>query len=331
MASKRKLETDDTDDFQEIHVSNKKHTLDSDEEDSDEYEKEDLNESDIEGVEEGEANVRDEVKITPFNMREELEEGHFDKEGHYHWNKDAEVKDNWLDNIDWVKIKSKDNSKVNADEESNDSTKLPDAFNEVQTYAKVLDFMNSNETIQKTLQRLGKNRAKISSTERLRRKKLGLVDEAAEKITQFTELVNEILTRTGNMDIYQETYAQIKTKVNNSPSTSKGTMSAGSTSASDTFDMYSDDFVEKEKNLLETHKQKEKPIHANDVASKPTPELCWEFKWKQNDIDLQGPYSTEQMLKWSQQKYFKEGVYVRKIGDIGNFYSSNRIDFDLYL
>lgn len=37
-------------------------------------------------------------------MREELEEGHFDKEGHYHWNKEAQIKDNWLDNIDWVKV-----------------------------------------------------------------------------------------------------------------------------------------------------------------------------------------------------------------------------------
>lgn len=50
--------------------------------------------------------MEDDVKITPFNMREELEEGHFDKEGHYHWNKESEIKDNWLDNIDWVKVGS---------------------------------------------------------------------------------------------------------------------------------------------------------------------------------------------------------------------------------
>lgn len=62
-----------------------------------------LNDSDIEGGEEGVGKVEDDVKITPFNMREELEEGHFDKDGHYHWNKETEIKDNWLDNIDWVK------------------------------------------------------------------------------------------------------------------------------------------------------------------------------------------------------------------------------------
>jgi hypothetical protein len=39
-------------------------------------------------------------------MKEEMEEGHFDADGHYHFNKDAkgDLKDNWLDNIDWVKV-----------------------------------------------------------------------------------------------------------------------------------------------------------------------------------------------------------------------------------
>lgn len=64
-----------------------------------------LNDSDIEGGEEGVAKVEDDVKVTPFNMKEELEEGHFDKDGHYHWNKETEAKDNWLDNIDWVKVR----------------------------------------------------------------------------------------------------------------------------------------------------------------------------------------------------------------------------------
>lgn len=37
-------------------------------------------------------------------MKEELEEGHFDADGHYQFHKDADIKDNWLDNIDWVKV-----------------------------------------------------------------------------------------------------------------------------------------------------------------------------------------------------------------------------------
>lgn len=42
--------------------------------------------------------------FTAFNMKEELEEGHFDKQGHYLWNKEKEIRDNWLDNIDWMQV-----------------------------------------------------------------------------------------------------------------------------------------------------------------------------------------------------------------------------------
>lgn len=42
------------------------------------------------------------VPITPFNLKEEMEEGHFDAEGNYFIKKDADIRDNWLDNIDWV-------------------------------------------------------------------------------------------------------------------------------------------------------------------------------------------------------------------------------------
>ena len=39
-------------------------------------------------------------------MKEELEEGHFDTEGNYHWKKEGNIRDNWLENIDWVKVRS---------------------------------------------------------------------------------------------------------------------------------------------------------------------------------------------------------------------------------
>ncbi|XP_073824777.1 CD2 antigen cytoplasmic tail-binding protein 2 homolog isoform X3 [Musca autumnalis] len=91
-------------------ITSKKHTLDSDEEDSDEYERDDVD--DVDGEEDGVPNIRDDIKITPFNMREELEEGHFDKEGHYHWDKNSDIRDNWLDNIDWMKIPSSSGVKL---------------------------------------------------------------------------------------------------------------------------------------------------------------------------------------------------------------------------
>lgn len=56
------------------------------------------------GQEEGVVGQDGEIRITPFNMQEELEEGHFDTEGMYHWKKEKDVQDNWLENIDWCKV-----------------------------------------------------------------------------------------------------------------------------------------------------------------------------------------------------------------------------------
>lgn len=45
------------------------------------------------------------TKITPFNMREEMDEGHFDSEGNFIFDKnDENVKDAWLEGIDWEKV-----------------------------------------------------------------------------------------------------------------------------------------------------------------------------------------------------------------------------------
>lgn len=56
------------------------------------------------GTEEGPSAPETNVGFTAFNMKEELEEGHFDKDGHYLWKKEKQIKDNWLDNINWVQV-----------------------------------------------------------------------------------------------------------------------------------------------------------------------------------------------------------------------------------
>lgn len=56
------------------------------------------------GAEDGPSAPETNVGFTAFNMKEELEEGHFDKQGHYLWNKEKEIRDNWLDNIDWMQV-----------------------------------------------------------------------------------------------------------------------------------------------------------------------------------------------------------------------------------
>ena len=72
----------------------KKHSIDSDEEDDyleQKPENEKLDDNDIEGQEEFTIERDGEIKITPFNLREEQEEGHFSKDGNFVWKKEKEV------------------------------------------------------------------------------------------------------------------------------------------------------------------------------------------------------------------------------------------------
>lgn len=57
----------------------------------------------------------------------------------------------------------------------------------------------------------------------------------------------------------------------------------------------------------------------------------WEYKTENTDnAEIKGPFSNSQMLKWSEDGTFDKGVYCRKVDSGGPFYSSLRIDFDLY-
>nr|CAD7459669.1 unnamed protein product [Timema tahoe] len=129
----------------------KKNSLDSDEEDDAVGTAYDvLADDDIEGQEDGVAGFDGETQITPFNMKEELEEGHFDTDGNYHWAKDKrELRDNWLENIDWIKpVKV-----TEADSDSTGSEGTP--FDPVPAYRQMLELMKPGETVAKAIRRLG--------------------------------------------------------------------------------------------------------------------------------------------------------------------------------
>lgn len=292
-------------------------------------------------------------------MKEELEEGHFDGDGHFRWNKTSEIKDHWLDNLDWVKIKKLDEkTKKNlgigdeskegggglADSSSDSETDEIDdvrKFDVIAAYRRILELMEPKETIKRTLQRLGKKSANISSIERFRRKKAGIIDENATLVIELTELTNKILTKLGNMDIYEETYEHINEKFASKLKSSGGAGSSGTSKSigndDGALDMYADDFDTKEQEKIVDVTTK--PSEASDIgveqkeatAATNANQIQWQFKWKKDDNDSHGPFSTEQMQQWVDDGYFKDGVFVKKIGTDQQFYSSNRVDFELYL
>ncbi|XP_047344240.1 CD2 antigen cytoplasmic tail-binding protein 2 homolog isoform X2 [Vespa velutina] len=324
-------------------------SLDSDEEDQETNEDtyNVMDENEFEGVEDGPTGPEVNVGFTAFNMKEELEEGHFDKEGHYLWKKEKQIRDNWLDNIDWVQVKPRSGSNItkkfkekshglaDSDSDDDDDDGADITFDPVHLYKQILDYLQPGETVSKALCRLGKGKKRLTNAERWKRKKEGKSlqtdDQNSAQITKLTELANELLTRTGNMDIYQESYEQINKKVED-----RGKHSHPSKKEAD-LDMYSDDFDVKEKAKLDekntdNDKQLEDTKLENTKNENQVEDVTWELKWSQEEgAEVHGPHTSEQMHAWAKEGYFKKGAWVRRTGQQNQFYSAARVDFELYL
>lgn len=213
-------------------------------------------------------------------------------------------------------------------DDSSDSEDSQTEFDLIAAYRRILELMQPKETIKKTLQRLGGKSARMSSAERWKMKKAGIIDPNVALVTELTELTNTILTRMGNMDIYEETYEQINSKYSAKTKLDSKTEDDPS-SANDELDMYADNFDAKEKMKLDGGSSKDNSTKNDGVDE--VPEVMWEFKWNQEDSEVHGPFTSVQMQQWVSEGYFKDGVFVKKCGQDSQFNSSNRIDFELYL
>ena len=200
-------------------------------------------------------------------------------------------------------------------------------FDHLDSYKQILAEMKPKESINSTLQRLNNSRTKLTTAQRWKMKKQGIEDKSAEIITKLTGVVNEILTKTGNMNVYELTFEQIKHKI----SEMESAKDAGPSKDAD-LDMYADDFDEKEKTKVTDKTVTFKvPKSVTETEEDEEPKLMWEYKLTQDENDkILGPFSTEQMQMKADNGDFKESVFVRKVGE-NRFYSSARIDFDLYL
>ena len=292
-----------------------------------------------------------EVQITPFNMKEEMEEGHFDKEGTYIFGKREkdEIKDHWLDNIDWVKVNNTTQpgtSKSTSDDDSMDATEYLKKFDPIPIYKEMLTILQPGESVLKALKRLGGGKVQ-SASERWKKKKQndGATqenDQNKQNIAKLTEHANIILSSMGNMDVYQETFEGIRYKIQQAEA--KVPVTASSTEC----DMFGEMFEEKKAVDIGTSTAEGEPSakkvrfdgtsttnneeKKKEESDSKTEAVQWEFKWKnEDDAEIHGPNTSHQMQNWVDQGYFESGVWVRRVGQGGDFYTSRRIDFELYL
>ncbi|XP_054851460.1 CD2 antigen cytoplasmic tail-binding protein 2 isoform X2 [Eublepharis macularius] len=332
-----------------------KHSLDSDEEDDDEGDDEGrgskydiLASDDVEGQESATIDYEDGVRITPFNLQEEMEEGHFDSEGNYFLKKEAMIRDNWLDNIDWVKIKEQPPGRKKApldsaeEEEEDDDDDLEVGRTPLDKKALLegmVDLLQPGETVARAIQRLG-DKGGPKSTGRQRRpwsrlkaeeaepaeegdlQKLGS-PERKEQLERLSGLADQMVAR-GVYEIYQETREKLTLRLR-----ALDHPPAAPSAPEPELDMFAEDIDEAklgEKTAVAGGEEQQPG--GDDVLS----EVMWEYKWENtNTSELYGPFSSSQMQDWVSQGYFPDGVYCRKADNSeGQFYNSKRIDFDLY-
>lgn len=241
--------------------------------------------------------------------------------------------DNWLDDIDWVKVKKNENYKKKyytaEGEYSSDEEETTEVvkFDPLASFKTVIEFMKPSESVNGALQRLNKSRTKLTTAQKWKMKKQGMIDDSAESITKLTGVVNEILTQTGNMNVYELTYEQIYLKIKEMEDREAASGSGKVTE----LDMYADDFYEKEKTVITDKTVTFKKPSSEKKAEDDQVELMWEYKFTQDEnAEIFGPFKTIEMMKKVDNGEFKDNVFCRKIGD-DRFYSSSRIDFDLYL
>ena len=319
-----------------------KHTIDSDDEEDDRKQHEQfegMKDEDMEGQEDDTVTLDGDIKITPFNLKEEQQEGTFSKDGDFVWNKKDEVKDAWLDDVDRQKVRGRTEAEVaraEAAAEAEDEAQA--AYSEQASYRSLAEFLKPGETVARALRRLGPAKA-VSQAQRWKKKKAGVEEdprekENKEKMLQLTGVADEILTRSGNMEIYEMTFEAIQYKLKaEDEATAAKTKTAvpEGIDDDDALDMFADN-LDTEK-VQQEKKEFAAKLAANkaEVAAPTLEEVAWEWKWKETkDEEMHGPHSSQKMLDWEESGFFAAGILVRKAGT-EEFRDSKRIDFELYV
>lgn len=283
-------------------------------------------------------------------MKDELDEGNFDTEGYFHWKKKDDIKDAWLDNIDWNNSKSyrfnaKDNlidaavksgtidkynlQETNNENESSQSSSEDEEEDDLITNTKselnlneknellkaIFSYLKPGETILKAIKRLGSNqKTSMSASQRWLKKKQENKSNNNSNVSKEDSIALEKLTSLSNKFIeigYYDIYEETYEKIK---------FNLESKNDTDSFDMFADDA-----DVARSSKQNDDKTEDKLVK--------WYYKEvNSDDAPLKGPFTSEQMLKMNENGTFKDsGVWCKKTDDTSNnFYNSKRIDFDLY-
>ncbi|CAK8694330.1 unnamed protein product [Clavelina lepadiformis] len=249
-----------------------------------------------------------------------MEEGDFDKAGHYHFSKEKEIRDNWLDNIDWVKIKK---TKVSKDMEMSDDDEEKEEFDERKVIQGIVHLLQKGETVSKGLRRLGgadSNKKKKSNTRSWQREKVYDMeatdetttdksdkndDEALKKAQffQLTELADQ-MAGAGYYDIYSDTFEKLQHKLNSLCVSEQAALKT-TDDADDALDIFADDIDAAD---LEKPTESKTGRSQDEVDNVDDNSVKWEYKWNDEASKVFGPFTSEQMAVRLLLPYFHNTI-----------------------
>ncbi|KII62114.1 CD2 antigen cytoplasmic tail-binding protein 2 [Thelohanellus kitauei] len=160
----------------------------------------------IEGQEETTELGYDDVKITPFNLQEEYQEGHFDRSGNFIFDKnDEKSRDAWLDSIEWDDVKEIEEVPEIIDQP-------PKYVDKVNVIKNILKIINLDESVLSALKRL--NRQRNESEKSGNDSSIIL-----EQINELTGLADELLEEDG--ETYHKLGQDLQKEIQDEPMQTK--------------------------------------------------------------------------------------------------------------
>ncbi|KAL5970529.1 hypothetical protein TSMEX_001698 [Taenia solium] len=312
-----------------------KNTLESDEEISDDEEGGRMDEAELQVGQEPETIGFDsDIVITPFNMREELEEeGHFDASGTFIFKRTNDVGDNWLEDVDWNEVRrneqasSGDGGRPKATTMAEEEA-LPEVTTDQQTelYRRAASLLRPGETVLRALRRLGPKRSASSTTAQRRnwvRRKDGSTASAvttlspddaanAEAFASLTELANDLLG-SGDFDIYQKTKEVIEDLVASRTLRNEDNELNALGAA-----------IDDEAGIEPSHDETEEK---HEGSTSTTKWLVKRAKTVEADVQIEGPFDEAVLRQWLESTPSVD-IFVKRQDVNEEFRRLSSIDFD---
>lgn len=230
-------------------------------------------------------------RLDAFNLKDEEEEGKFDKSGNYvrkAMDPDA-VNDGWLDGLSKRDMRRAKEAQDKREDERRRKAMKSDAVLTSDSLSTLLQHLETGETPLEALQRLGKGRSKEHKVPKWKQKK------------QKNKMDIDEPNANGTADPVEEARRKAVEAI---------------TGAADAiYSREQHEIYDTEREMLLRQYKRETGEDWKPPAS--TGEEMWQYRWSdaRDGGEAHGPYDGLTMKAWNEAGYFGEGVEFQRIGD----------------